>query len=127
MKGGAGRVAAYDNANRVLWDGQVAVATLPAEIDITNADEIREQLLSVVNQGASALIADMSTTTFCDSAAVSALVRTFRRATESGTKFRLVVASLAVSRVLEITGVDRLIDTYPTVAEALGSSKGGGG
>jgi anti-anti-sigma regulatory factor len=52
----------------VLWIGQVAVMTLPAEIDITNADMVREDLLSIVNQGAVLLIADMSKTTFCDSA-----------------------------------------------------------
>ena len=106
----------------MLWDGQVAVVTLAEEIDVTIADEIREHLLSVVNQGATTLIVDMSQTTFCDSAGVTALVRAHRRATEDGTKFRAVVTSPAVSRVLEITGVDRLIDIYPTVAEALGSS-----
>src|SRR5712691_10309647 len=64
----------------VLWIGQVAVVTLPPEIDVTNADMVREDLLSVMNQGAVLLIADLSKTTFCDSAGVSALVRTFRRA-----------------------------------------------
>ena len=63
----------------LLWIGQVAVVTLPTEIDVTNADTVREDLLSVVNQGAVLLVADMSKTTFCDSAGVSALVRTFRR------------------------------------------------
>ncbi len=115
------------DGNRELRDGQVAVVTLPAEIDVTNADEVREQLLAVVNQGASVLVADMSETTFCDSAGITALVRAFRRATESGTKFRLVTTGSAVLRVLEITGVDRLIDVYPTVAEALGSPKSDGG
>ncbi|HET9331733.1 MAG TPA: STAS domain-containing protein [Steroidobacteraceae bacterium] len=107
--------------DRVLWGGQTAVVRVAAEIDATNAEEIRSQLLSVVNQGASVMVVDMSKTTFCDSAGVSALVRAFRRATESGTKFRLVVTSPSVERVLQITGVDRLIDTYPTVTEALGS------
>jgi anti-anti-sigma factor len=109
--------------NRVLWDGSIAVAMLPAEMDVTNADEIREHLLSIVNQGASVLVADMGRTTFCDSAGVTVLVRTFRRATEGGTRFRLVLTNPAVLRVLEITGVDRRIDTYATVAEALGSGQ----
>lgn len=109
--------------HRVLWDGPVAVVTLPAEIDVTCADELREQLLSVVNQGPTVLVADMSETRFCDSAGVTALVRTFRRATENGTKFRLVAGSPAVLRVLEITGVDRLIDTFGTLREALGSAQ----
>lgn len=112
---------------RVLWSEQVAVAVLPPEIDISIADAVRDELLAVVNQSPVALIADMSHTTFCDSAGVRTLVRTFRRATESGTKMRLVVATPAVERVLQITGVDRLIETYPNVAAALGSSSNGGG
>jgi len=111
------------NDDKVLWGGQAAVVRLATEIDATNADEVREQLLSVVNQGPSVLVADMSKTTFCDSAGVSALFLKFRRATENGTKFMLVVTSPAVQRVLQITGVDRLIDTYPTVTEALGSPR----
>jgi hypothetical protein len=48
----------------VLWIGRTAVVSLPAEIDITNADQVREDLLSVLNQGAILLIADLSRTTF---------------------------------------------------------------
>ena len=77
----------------VLWIGQTAVVTLPAEIDITNADQVREDLLSVINQGAVLLVADLSNTTFCDSSGVSALVRSFRRAEASGGEMRLVVTT----------------------------------
>ena len=114
----------------VLWIGQVAVVGLPAEIDVTNADMVREDLLSVLNQGAALLIVDMSKTNFCDSAGVSALVRTFRRAGTSAIALRLVVSTPAVQRVLSITGVDRLVDIYPSVAASLAgpgdlSSQGG--
>jgi anti-sigma B factor antagonist len=114
--GGAGFVCC-----RVLWSDQTVVVTLPGEVDITNADAIREELLSVINQGAEIMIADMSKTRFCDSAGVSTLVRAFRRATSSGTKMRLAVGGLAVERVLTLTGVDRLIEVYPSVGAALGS------
>jgi anti-sigma B factor antagonist len=97
----------------------VAVVTLPAEIDATNADQVRESLLGVVNQGAASLVADLSKTTFCDSTGVSALVRTFKRATASGGGMRLVVNSPAVNRVLGITGVDHLMPVYPSVAASL--------
>jgi anti-sigma B factor antagonist len=103
----------------VLWIGQTAVVTLPAEIDITNAGQVREVLLSVLNQGAVVLIADLSKTTFCDSAGVSALARTFRRADASHSEMRLVVGTPAVQRVLAITGVDRLLDIYSGVTAAL--------
>ncbi len=80
----------------VLRIGQTAVITLPAEIDITNADQVREDLLWVLNQGAVLLIADLSKTTFCDSAGVSALVRSFRRAEASGSQMHLVVSTSPV-------------------------------
>jgi anti-sigma B factor antagonist len=108
----------------VLWIGQVAVVTLPAEIDVTNADMVREELLGVLNQGAILLIADLSNTSFCDSAGVSALVRTFRRATTSTSAIRLVVGTPAVERVLSITGVDRLVETFPSVAASLAGPGG---
>jgi anti-sigma B factor antagonist len=108
----------------VLWIGQVAVVTLPAEIDVTNADAIREELLAVLAQGAALLVADMSTTDFCDSSGVSALVRVFRHAATSATALRLVVSTPAVLRVLSITGVDRLVDVYPSVAASLAGPSG---
>ena len=108
----------------VLWIGQVAVVTLPPEIDVTNADMVREELLGVLNQGATLLIADLSKTSFCDSAGVSALVRTFRRAATSASSMRLVVSTPAVQRVLSITGVDHLVDTFPSVAASLAGPGG---
>ena len=106
----------------VLWIGRTAVVSLPAEIDITNADQVREDLLSVLNQGADLLIADLSKTIFCDSSGVSALARSFRRAEASQSEMRLVVSTLAVQRVLALTGVDRLLDIYPSVAASLAAS-----
>lgn len=111
----------------VLWIGQVAVVTLPPEIDVTNADMVREELASVLNEGAALLIADLSKTSFCDSAGVSALVRTFRRAATSESSMRLVVSTPAVERVLSITGVDRLLETFPSVAASLAGPGGQGG
>ena len=103
----------------LVWADLAAVMSLPAEIDISNADLVREDLLSAINRGAALLIVDMSATTFCDSAGVNALVRAFKRATASGSGMRLVVAAPAELRRLAITGVDHLIDAYPNVAMAM--------
>lgn len=109
----------------MLWLGRLAVVSLPVEIDISNADQIREDLLSIVNRGATTLVVDMSGTTFCDSAGVNALVRTLKRATANGAGMRLVVSTHAVRRVLGITGVDHLIDIYPSVAASLAATDHG--
>lgn len=106
---------------RLRWSGRTAVVQLPAEIDLTIADELREALLSVLNQGALVLIADMSATTFCDSAGISALTRAARRAAATGATMRLAAVTPPVLRVLTLVGVDRLIDIYPSVDTAVAS------
>jgi anti-sigma B factor antagonist len=106
----------------VLWVGQVAVVSLPVEIDLVNADQVREDLLSLLNRSPSTLIVDMSDTTFCDSAGVNALVRAYKRARASGAGMRLVVTAPNVQRVLAITGVDSLVDIYLSVAAALAAA-----
>jgi anti-sigma B factor antagonist len=92
---------------------------LPVEIDIANAGQVREDLLTVLNRGPATLIVDMTRTTFCDSAGVNAIVRAYQRAEACGARMRLVVNAPTVRRVLAITGVDRLVGTCPSVAAAL--------
>ena len=109
---------------QLVWVGRVAVMTLPAEVDISNAEQVRGDLLSVVTQDASLVIADMTATTFCDSAGVSALVRVARQATAHGSGLRLAASAPAVTRVLALTGLDKLIEVYPSVAAALADPGG---
>jgi anti-sigma B factor antagonist len=103
----------------VAWLGEAAVITLPEEIDISNSEQVREELLSLLNRGPAVLIVDMAETTFCDSAGVNALVRAHKRATANGAEIRLVVTSPGVKRVLGITGVDRLIPVHPSMTASL--------
>ena len=105
----------------VRWSGQTAVVRLPTEIDLTIADPLREALLAVLNQGALGLIADMTATTFCDSAGITALVRAARRAAAGDATMRIVVTAAPVLRILDLVGIDRLIDIHPSVSAALAS------
>ena len=105
----------------VIWSRQAAVVMLPAEIDVTNADAVRDALLSVLNGGALGLVVDMTATTFCDSAGITALVRAVRRANANGATMRLAVTAPAVLRVLNLVGIDRLIDIYPSADAAYAS------
>lgn len=103
----------------MVWIGHVAVMALPAEVDVSNAGQVLEDLLAVFAQGASLVVADMSATTFCDSAGVTALVRAMRKAKASAAGLRVAASAPVVTRVLAITGVDRLIEIYPSVAAAM--------
>lgn len=103
----------------VQWAGRQAVVALPEHIDVSNAGQIREELLSVINRGAAALIADMTATISCDHAGADAVLRAYQRAAISGSELRLVVTAPIVSRVLSLSGLDRLVSIYPSLEAAM--------
>jgi anti-sigma B factor antagonist len=99
-----------------------AVVALPAEIDITNTRQVGGELLSAVGSGASAVIADLTATTYCDSSGVGELVRAQRQAAANQVELALVVPSETVLRVFTVLGLDQLMPIYPSLAAALGSA-----
>jgi anti-anti-sigma factor len=103
------------------WSGRTAVVTATGEVDITNAEGLRDALLSALNAGALGLVVDMTATTFIDSAGVTALVRASRRATATEATVRLAVIAPAVLRVLNLVGIDQLVQVHPSVADAVAS------
>ena len=102
----------------VEWADDQAVVTLPEHIDVSNARQIGEQLLVVINRGAAELIVDMAATVSCDHAGADAVARAYQRAAVSGTQLRLVVTAPIVRRVLSVNGLDRLIPVYPSLEAA---------
>jgi anti-anti-sigma factor len=112
-------VMAPEDIYPVRWAGRQAMVALPEHIDVSNAGQIREELLTVINRGAEALIVDMTVTISCDRAGADAVARAYQRAVVSRTELRLVVTSGVVLRMLGMTGVGRLVPVYPSVEAAL--------
>ena len=111
--------AVREGAHPVRWAGQQAVVALPEHIDVSNAAQIREDLLAVINRGAAELVADMTATISCDHAGADALARAYQRAVLAGAQLRLVVTASPVQRVLSLSGLDRLVSIYPSLEAAM--------
>jgi anti-anti-sigma factor len=105
----------------VTWSGRTAVVTAAGEVDLTNAEGLRDALLSALNSGALGLVVDLTATTFIDSAGVTALVRASRRASATEATVRLAVTATPVLRVLNLVGIDQLLDVHPSVTGAMAS------
>ena len=102
----------------------VPVVTAPEEVDIANAAALKAALMEAAlretaEPDRALLVVDMSRTRFCDSAGLNALVGAARQARANGGEVRMVVVGGAVSRIVELTGVDRVIAIYPSLEEAL--------
>jgi anti-sigma B factor antagonist len=100
--------------------GGVPVVTAPAEIDTTNAGELRAILLQWQSRGHATVVVDMTGTLFCDSAGLRELVWAHKRAMADGGGLRLVIpAEGAVLRIFTVTGLDGIIPRFATLAQAL--------
>src|SRR5580658_1729724 len=96
----------------------ITIAELTGELDIANAPALREQLLGLLRPGSSRLVIDLSKVSFCDASGLAVLVNTGRRARLLGGFLRLAAVSPQVGRVLNITGLDRHLEIFPTVQAA---------
>ena len=110
-------MASLDNFP-VDWARPVAVVTMPDEIDIANAEDVRDTLLAVLNQGITTLIVDMTQTTFCACAGAAAFARAQQRARASGAEVRLVARTPIVRRLLAITSADHLMPVFDSLSAA---------
>ena len=99
--------------------GALTVVTFPAEIDMATSGAIGERVAAALALGAHAVIADMTASTFCDSAGISMLIRAKKQATARGAELRLLLPCPNVVRVLKIQGVDAVLPIYDSLEEAL--------
>jgi len=97
----------------------VPVVAAPEEIDIANAAGLEAALVAAASGGHGRFVADMTSTRFCDSSGISALVVAQRHALQEGSQLVLAV-SPAVLRLLTLTGLDGVIPHFTTLEEAIG-------
>lgn len=97
----------------------IAVVRLPAEIDSSNAEHVRERICAALRPGVRVVIADLTATTFCDVAGVRALARARNYAMSMDTEIRLAVGPGSVLRVLTMVSPGGRFSIYPGVGEAI--------
>jgi phosphoserine phosphatase RsbU/P len=125
LPGGPAPVAGEDLA--VRWSGRHAVVTMPEEIDVTNAPGLAAALAAVSGQSPEVITADLTATSFCDSAGIEALARASQLAATSGAELRLALGDSPVARILQLTGLDAVLPLYRDVGHSLATPPGPAG
>ncbi len=97
---------------------------LTGEIDFTSSGPIQSTLLSLILPGGGAVLADLSPVTFLDSSGLGVLVQAHRTAIERGNRL-VVVASPPVRKLLRLTGLDSVLETYDELPAAEAAVRGG--
>jgi anti-sigma B factor antagonist len=104
------------------------VLTLQGEHDLSTAARIRDELERVFDAG-SAVVVDLSGVTFMDSSVLNAILYGSERAQQhEAHRFATVLppGPSAARRVIELTGVDRVLAIHPDRESAVAAISGDG-
>jgi anti-anti-sigma factor len=92
------------------------VLRLGGELDLYNAEELRDALGGMVAEEPRYVVIDMTEVEFVDSTALGVLVEAHSRL---GGNLRLAAPQLETRRALQVSGLDRHLTVHDTVDDAL--------
>lgn len=95
------------------------ILTVRGEVDVTTTPRVRTQLLSLLSDGTPHVIVDLEGVRFLDSSGLGALVAGLKLARSRAGELRIVCeGQRSVRKVLEVTGLERVLDRYDSVEAA---------
>jgi anti-sigma B factor antagonist len=101
------------------------IVEVRGEVDFGSAPVMDQRLSAILGVQAPTVVLDLSRLTFVDCAALRVLAAVEERAAAHGTTIVLAAARPRVARILQITGLDRQLAVFPTVAKAVTAGRRG--
>lgn len=102
---------------------KVTLVEVRGRVDSSNADQLGEALTGEIEGGHTQLVLDLAGVEYMSSAGLREIVAALKRAKRgpgSG-DVRIAQPSYRVREVLEMAGLDTILQIYPTQLEAVGS------
>jgi anti-sigma B factor antagonist len=100
------------------------VVTVAGELDVATAPALREELDRISAEGATDAVVDLLAVSFVDSVGLGILVDASKRMKARGGALRIVCDDRRIARIIEVTGLDRVLWIHTTLREALGELGG---
>ena len=120
MSGGTDGIREDPVAGIERQDGAVVVR-LAGELDLYNAHEVREALISCTEESPDRLVVDLGEVKFIDSTALGVLIEArTRMGNRKG--FLLAAPGLETRRALEISGLDKHFAVHDSIDDALATT-----
>jgi anti-sigma B factor antagonist len=89
------------------------------EVDVHTGPQLRDHLLALVAGGEHDIVVDLSEVSFLDSSGLGVLVMVHKRVRMAGGALQLAGCQPEVVSIFRITALDRVIEMFPTVEDAL--------
>ena len=101
----------------VSFEGDLQIVTSQGDLDVHAAPQMLALLLPLMQPGSRTII-EMSGTQFMDSSGLASIIEAAARARDVDGYLCIAAPSGRVERVLQITGVDTLIDVFDSLESA---------
>lgn len=103
-------------SNRDLSNGWISIA-VEGEVDLATVDELQAAIDAVFADGGGHVVVDLTSSSFMDSTGLKALVLSHRKFDDVGRSFAIAVEGGPISRLIDLSGVDKTIRTVPNVED----------
>ena len=104
-------------------DSGTHVIELGGEVDLYTAPEFKERMVELIESGKKRIVVDLSQATFIDSTTLGVLVGGVKRLRPGGGHLALVCTDQNISKIFEITRLDRVFPIHSSREEALRAVK----
>jgi anti-sigma B factor antagonist len=91
-------------------------------LNMVAAPGLRKELHSLVEQGNSRIVVDLSGTDFIDSSGLGALISGLKAARQAGGDLRIAAPTRQVTTVMELTNLNRVLRSHETADGAFDES-----
>ena len=103
----------------VIIRSRTLIASLSGELDHHSAKEVKSMIEELIkNRGVKNLIFDFSNLSFMDSSGIGVVIGRYKLISSMGGRVAIVSHSRNINRLLTMSGINKLIGTFPSLDEA---------
>jgi len=100
--------------------GNIMLIEVCGEFDLSAADYCRQEIDQKIRaEGIKDILFDLEKVAFIDSSGLGVILGRYRKAKENGGRMAISNANPRITKILELSGITRLIPVYPTTSQAL--------
>jgi anti-sigma B factor antagonist len=107
------------SSTRQRLDDSCGLVVLKGEVDIYTAPRFKEDLLALIDEGATDILVDLTQVEFIDSTALGVLIGGVKRLHPLQGHLLVIADSRPVLKILSITGLDKVFSVFPDREKAL--------
>ena len=101
--------------------GQTVVVSIVGSVDALTAGDVAHYLSAQVDSGQKQIVADLSQVDFMSSAGLRAILHALKESRQQGGDLRLAAAQPGVDHTLKVSGLASILQSFPTVDQAVAS------